>query len=97
MCVYTCTYMYLYNKRHVYTALCDVALVLTGGMVDIYNCLTIHGLVCAKDLPSSVLEIGAFWQSTAYSINGLTFSLDDIEHGVLRGEARRVCVWRGEL
>ncbi len=52
---------------------------------DIYNCLTIHGLASAEKLPSSVLELHEFWKLTCYSIKGLTFSLDDIEHGVLRG------------
>lgn len=52
---------------------------------DIYNCLTIHGLASAEQLPASVLELSEFWKCTAYSINGMLFSLDDIEHGVLRG------------
>ena len=53
---------------------------------DVYNCLTIHGLASSSQLPSSVLEIRQFWKNTAYSINGHTFSLDDIEHGILRSE-----------
>jgi len=32
-----------------------------------------------------VTDVSNFWKSTAYNINGLVFSLDDIEHGVLRG------------
>ena len=51
-----------------------------------YNALTIHGLAMADQLPSSVLDIAHFWQVTAYNIGGLVYSLDDIEHGVLRGE-----------
>ena len=53
---------------------------------DVYNALTIHGLAVADQLPSSVLDIAHFWQVTAYNIGGLVYSLDDIEHGVLRGE-----------
>lgn len=50
-----------------------------------YNALTIHGLAVAEQLPASVLEISRFWQTTAYTIGGLVYSLDDIEHGILRG------------
>ena len=50
-----------------------------------YNALTIHGLAVAERLPGSVLEVGQFWSRTAYLIGGLVYSLDDIEHGVLRG------------
>ena len=53
---------------------------------DVYNALTIHALVmCDSVLPSSVLELQSFWRTNAYSIGGLVFSLDDIEHGILRG------------
>eukprot|EP00058_Branchiostoma_floridae_P010837 XP_002596325.1 hypothetical protein BRAFLDRAFT_76126 [Branchiostoma floridae] len=52
---------------------------------DIYNALNIHGLVQCKQLPSSVLDVRQFWKTTAYNIGGLVFSLDDIEHGILRG------------
>ena len=51
-----------------------------------YNALTIHGLAECEQLPNSVLDIQAFWKTTAYNLGGYTFSLDDIEHGVLRGK-----------
>ena len=54
--------------------------------IDIYNALTIHGLAVSEQLPRSVLDVSKFWQSTSYNIGGLVFSLDDIEHGVLRGQ-----------
>ena len=50
-----------------------------------YNALTIHGLAVREQLPSSVLDVADFWSGTCYNIGGLVFSLDDIEHGVLRG------------
>ena len=53
---------------------------------DIYNALTIHGLAAREQLPKSVLDIQQFWRVTCYSIGGHVFSLDDIEHGILRGE-----------
>ena len=52
---------------------------------DVYNALTIHGLATTGQLPKSVLDVSNFWKSTSYSIGGMVFSLDDIEHGVLRG------------
>ena len=52
---------------------------------DVYNALTIHGLATAEQLPNSVLDVSNFWKLTCYSIGGMVFSLDDIEHGVLRG------------
>lgn len=61
-------------------------LTLTLIAIDIYNALTVHGLIMATPLPSSVLELDQFWAHTAYDIGGHIFSLDDIEHGVLRGE-----------
>lgn len=53
--------------------------------INIYNALTIHGLVELSDLPQSVLKVNQFWTSTGYNIGGLDYSLDDIEHGILRG------------
>ena len=53
---------------------------------DVYNALTVHGLAATSPLPSSVLEVDKFWASTAYNIGGHVFSLDDMEHGVLRGD-----------
>lgn len=53
--------------------------------INVYNALTIHGLATAEQLPRSVLDVSNFWKLTCYSIGGMIFSLDDIEHGVLRG------------
>ncbi len=62
-------------------------------VLDVYNCLTIHGLASASQLPASVLEVSQFWKTTAYIIGGHTYSLDDIEHGILRGEGRGTGGW----
>ncbi|XP_077979261.1 uncharacterized protein LOC144434637 [Glandiceps talaboti] len=53
--------------------------------INIYNALTIHGLIECDSLPASVLDVRQFWHTTAYNIGGHVFSLDDIEHGILRG------------
>jgi len=55
---------------------------------DIYNTLTIHALSKVESLPKSLLEISNFWKHSAYKISGLVFSLDDIEHGILRGKKK---------
>lgn len=52
--------------------------------INIYNTLTIHGLIEQCDLPASVLKVEQFWKTTAYNIGGHVYSLDAIEHGILR-------------
>ena len=68
-----------------YLYVCVSVLLDHTPLSDIYNSLTIHGLAASEELPSSVLGVEQFWQKTAYDIGGLVYSLDDIEHGVLRG------------
>ncbi len=51
-----------------------------------YNALTVHALVSVGRRVGSVLEIPKFWGSFAYIVGGQLFTLDDIEHGVLRGK-----------
>ncbi|KAL5007512.1 hypothetical protein ScPMuIL_016318 [Solemya velum] len=53
--------------------------------LNIYNALTIHGLADLETLPKSVLDVKQFWRRTGYKIGQNVFSLDDIEHGILRG------------
>ncbi|KAK7477199.1 hypothetical protein BaRGS_00031584 [Batillaria attramentaria] len=53
--------------------------------INVYNALTIHGLVEQPELPDSVLKVQHFFKTIAYDIGGFTFTLDDIEHGILRG------------
>ena len=48
--------------------------------------MTIHGLAECDTLPESVLKVQMFWKVTSYNIGGHVFSLDDIEHGILRGK-----------
>ena len=54
---------------------------------DVYNTLTIHGILSMDELPDSVLKVRQFWKNTCYRIADHIFSLDDIEHGILRGES----------
>jgi hypothetical protein len=58
-------------------------------LTDIYNALTIHAIahLHQNGKPTSVLKEcdGKFWTKMAYQIDKFTFSLDEIEHGILRG------------
>ena len=53
--------------------------------INLYNALTIHGLARQEKLPDSVLDIQQFWKKMSYNVAGHSYSLDDIEHGILRG------------
>jgi hypothetical protein len=55
--------------------------------INIYNTLVIHGVI-ALQIRESVKEDAHFFSRICYSIGGLTFSPDDIEHGILRGNHR---------
>ena len=52
--------------------------------LNLYNALTLHGLHAAR-IRQTVLERAGFFGSFAYCVSGLNFSLNNIEHGVLRG------------
>lgn len=55
-------------------------------MINIYNSLTIHGLVNGILVDaSSMTSRLKFYASASYVINDMVFSLNDIEHGILRG------------
>lgn len=51
--------------------------------INVYNALTIHGAVAAG-VKKSVLDVKGFFRRTAYRIGPWVFSLDAIEHGLLR-------------
>ena len=52
---------------------------------DLYNFLTIHGIASVIDLPKSILDLNQFGKTTSYKVGAYFYSLDDIQHGVLRG------------
>eukprot|EP00042_Codosiga_hollandica_P034441 m.241012 g.241012 ORF g.241012 m.241012 type:complete len:287 (+) comp54411_c0_seq2:3-863(+) len=52
--------------------------------LNLYNALTIHTLAHFPKA-KSVLEIPNFWGRFMYRIGPHTFTLDEIEHGILRG------------
>ncbi|XP_069132459.1 uncharacterized protein [Argopecten irradians] len=53
--------------------------------INLYNALTIHGLGTMDTLPNSVLDVSQFWKRTCYKIGKNVYSLDNMEHGILRG------------
>ena len=57
--------------------------------INVYNALVLHGIV-SLGVRRSVARVWNFFGRSAYRIGGLVFSPDDIEHGVLRGNRRRV-------
>ena len=52
--------------------------------INIYNVLLIHGLVSYR-ARTSLWNIRGAFEHIAYVIGGYRYSLDDIEHGILRG------------
>lgn len=56
--------------------------------INIYNSLVVHGIV-ELGLEDSVKDFGAFFGSVCYAIGGYDFSLDEIEHGILRGNRKK--------
>jgi hypothetical protein len=52
--------------------------------INLYNALTIHGLVSLR-ATTSPAKLDDFWNKTAYVVGKRTLTLNDIEHGILRG------------
>lgn len=55
--------------------------------INLYNTMVVHGVV-ALGIRESVKEKSRFFDLVTYDIGGYLFSLNDIEHGILRGNKR---------
>jgi hypothetical protein len=55
--------------------------------INIYNTAVIHGVI-ELGLERSVKEFRGFFDRMTYEIGGFLFSLNDMEHGILRGNRR---------
>ncbi len=55
--------------------------------INLYNVMVIHGVI-ALDIRNSVKEVPRFFRRIKYRIEGVMFSADDIEHGILRNNRR---------
>ena len=56
--------------------------------INIYNALVVHGIVALR-IKRSVKEVSRFFAIVSYDIGGQIFSLDAIEHGILRGNRKK--------
>jgi hypothetical protein len=55
--------------------------------INLYNTMVIHGVI-DWDIRKTVKEKNGFFTRLKYDISGHLFSLNDIEHGILRGNTR---------
>ena len=51
--------------------------------INVYNALVLHAVI-ARGVSDSIRSVGDFHGESSYDVGGLAFSLDDIEHGLLR-------------
>ncbi len=56
--------------------------------VNLYNTIIVDGII-ALGIRNSVKEVIGFFRKLSYRIGGHSFTPDDIEHGILRGNRRR--------
>jgi hypothetical protein len=56
--------------------------------INIYNTAVIHGVI-ELGLENSVKDAFGFFNRVMYEIGGFHFSLNEMEHGILRGNRRR--------
>ena len=62
--------------------------------LNVYNALVLQAVV-ARGVTDSVRSVGDFYGESKYEVGGHEFSLDDIEHGLLRAnEPARRGAWR---
>jgi hypothetical protein len=55
--------------------------------INLYNALVFHAVV-ALGIRRTVWEVRGFYRRVCYRVGGFVLSADDIEHGILRGNAR---------
>jgi len=65
--------------------------------MNVYNSLLIHAMAVADKPPTSVLGRLRFYARVRYNIGGLIYSLNDIENGVLRANAKPPAPWAQKL
>lgn len=53
--------------------------------INLYNILTIRAILSMDSLPASTISVPNFWRRYGYKVGNYTLHLDDIEHGILRG------------
>ena len=61
--------------------------------INLYNALVIHGFVVVGP-PTNLYQRLFFYNHTCYSVGGLVYSLNDVEHGILRGNQKPFTAFR---
>ena len=56
--------------------------------LNVYNGMTNYAIVCFQ-IENSMKELPDLFKRRFFSVSGIDFSLDDIEHGVLRRNAKQ--------
>lgn len=56
--------------------------------INLYNALVVHGII-ALNVENTVREVRRFFETVAYQVGGYQFSLDEIEHGILRRNQKK--------
>jgi len=54
--------------------------------INVYNALVLHAVI-ARGVSDSIRSVGDFYGEAQYDVGGHAFSLDDIEHGLLRANS----------
>lgn len=57
--------------------------------MNLYNVLVIHGII-HLEIAASIMEVPSFFAKVAYRVGEQSFTSDDIEHGVLRRNAKHL-------
>lgn len=52
--------------------------------INLYNCQMMDALASQQNLPQSPLKVEGMWSKFAYNVGGQLYTLDEIEHGILR-------------
>ncbi len=63
--------------------------------INLYNFIAIHGVI-KLGIRDSVKDVRSFFKRVHYQIGDMFFSLDDIEHGILRGNRRYLIFRKGD-
>ena len=75
--------------QHLDLSLLDTPPARLAFWINVYNALVLHGII-SLGVRRTVWEVWNFFGRASYRIGGFTFSADEIEHGILRGNRRRI-------
>lgn len=76
-----------YSLRHIDLKVLTTREQQIAFWINLYNVMVIHGVI-ELGIQDSVKEVRNFFSRVQYRVGNMIFSLDDIEHGILRGNVR---------